>query len=202
MMKRRMAGVVLTMMVVLSTMIDSIMRVNAFQPTTGLLPRTGSSSTTMQNHRMGRPLHAHLPSKNQPHSLLVKNDEATSHPSKNESPRPRSRTSPPAWLESVFQSVQTSAMTSLLGLSILGTSVLAVPFPAGAAAANPSTEIVSCLFQKCSLQLGKCILNPKCLANVVCINTCTGRPDEIGCQIQCGDYFENEVVGEFNSTLC
>jgi violaxanthin de-epoxidase len=36
------------------------------------------------------------------------------------------------------------------------------------------------------------------LLNVACINTCNGRPDEIDCQIQCGDLFENDVVGEFN----
>lgn len=64
--------------------------------------------------------------------------------------------------------------------------------------ATDSVAIVSCLFQKCPLPLGKCILNPKCLANVACINTCNGRPDEIECQIQCGNLFENDVVGEFN----
>jgi len=32
----------------------------------------------------------------------------------------------------------------------------------------------------------------------VCINTCTGKDDETGCQIKCGDIFENDVVGEFN----
>ena len=40
--------------------------------------------------------------------------------------------------------------------------------------------------------------SPKCLANVICINTCNGKEDEIGCQIKCGDLFENQVVGEFN----
>jgi violaxanthin de-epoxidase len=63
---------------------------------------------------------------------------------------------------------------------------------------DKSSQIVSCLFQKCVAPLGQCILNPKCLANVVCINTCNGRDDEIGCQIKCGDQFDNEVVGTFN----
>ena len=68
-------------------------------------------------------------------------------------------------------------------------------------AATDTGAIVSCLFQKCSLPLGKCIANPKCLANVICINTCTGRPDEIECQIECGNLFENDVVGEFNKCV-
>lgn len=67
--------------------------------------------------------------------------------------------------------------------------------------ATDSAAIVSCLFSKCQLPLAKCIANPKCLANVVCINTCNGRDDEIECQIKCGDLFENEVVGEFNKCV-
>jgi violaxanthin de-epoxidase len=55
-----------------------------------------------------------------------------------------------------------------------------------------------CLLQKCRLPLAKCIANPKCLANVICINTCNNAEDETGCQIKCGDIFENDVVGEFN----
>lgn len=55
-----------------------------------------------------------------------------------------------------------------------------------------------CLLQKCRLPLAKCITNPNCLANVICINSCNGKEDETGCQIKCGDTFENSVVGEFN----
>jgi violaxanthin de-epoxidase len=72
------------------------------------------------------------------------------------------------------------------------------PPAAWATSAEDSTRIVKCLFQKCGLQLGECILNPKCLANVVCINTCNGRDDEIDCQIECGNLWENQVVGTFN----
>jgi len=42
-------------------------------------------------------------------------------------------------------------------------------------------------------------LNPKCLANVICLNTCNGRADEAECEIKCGDLFENDVVGVFNA---
>lgn len=67
--------------------------------------------------------------------------------------------------------------------------------PANAA---DGAAIASCLFKKCKLPLAKCIANPNCLANVICINTCNGKEDETGCQIKCGDIFENDVVGEFN----
>ena len=93
------------------------------------------------------------------------------------------------WKNAILTSLAT------LGLSL---ATLTTPMPA---AATDTGAIVSCLFTKCQLPLAKCILNPKCLANVACINTCNGRTDEIECQIKCGDLFENEVVGEFNKCV-
>jgi violaxanthin de-epoxidase len=92
----------------------------------------------------------------------------------------------------VFQS-------SLLGLTLaLGTLFNPVAFTQPAYASSDPSQIVGCLVQKCPVSLGKCILNPICLANVACINTCNNRPDEIECQIKCGDTFDNSVIGEFN----
>jgi len=96
-----------------------------------------------------------------------------------------------------MQSIRQTAAVSVLALGLTFTT-LANPLPA---LATDSGAIVSCLFSKCQLPLAKCITNPKCLANVVCINTCNGRDDEIECQIKCGDLFENEVVGEFNKCV-
>jgi len=109
-------------------------------------------------------------------------------------------TSRPSFLDSFLQSTQKAATAAILGLALLSSSsmIQMLPNTAAYAATDPS-QIVGCLFQKCPVPLGKCVLNPKCLANVVCINTCNGRPDEIECQIKCGDIFENPVVGEFNS---
>jgi violaxanthin de-epoxidase len=64
--------------------------------------------------------------------------------------------------------------------------------------ASDGKAIGLCLLNKCRLPLAKCITNPNCLANVICINTCNGKEDEMGCQIKCGDKFENEAVGQFN----
>ena len=41
-------------------------------------------------------------------------------------------------------------------------------------------------------------MNPNCLANVICLNSCNGKPDEAECQIKCGDIFDNDVIGVFN----
>eukprot|EP00526_Cylindrotheca_closterium_P011580 CAMPEP_0113619770 /NCGR_PEP_ID=MMETSP0017_2-20120614/10051_1 /TAXON_ID=2856 /ORGANISM="Cylindrotheca closterium" /LENGTH=481 /DNA_ID=CAMNT_0000529375 /DNA_START=107 /DNA_END=1552 /DNA_ORIENTATION=- /assembly_acc=CAM_ASM_000147 len=99
--------------------------------------------------------------------------------------------------EDLFKNVENCVKASILALG-LSVATLTTPLPA---VASDSAAIVSCLFSKCQLPLAKCITNPKCLANVVCINTCNGKEDEIGCQIKCGDLFENEVVGEFNKCV-
>jgi hypothetical protein len=70
--------------------------------------------------------------------------------------------------------------------------------PSAPVQAADSVAIAGCLLKQCRLPLAKCIANPKCLANVICINTCNGQPNETGCQIKCGDLFDNDVVGEFN----
>jgi hypothetical protein len=92
-----------------------------------------------------------------------------------------------------------SAAAAIVAMGVVAASLTAVPLPG--IGATDSGSIVSCHFSKCRVPLLKCVANPKCLANVVCINTCTGREDEIGCHIKCGDFFENEVVGEFNKCV-
>ena len=69
--------------------------------------------------------------------------------------------------------------------------------PPAVAATDPGA-IVGCLLSKCQVPFAKCITNPACLANVICINTCNNKEDETGCQIKCGDIFDNAVIGEFN----
>ena len=62
-----------------------------------------------------------------------------------------------------------------------------------------TAAVGKCVVTQCTGKLAKCLTSPKCAANLVCINTCTGRSDESECQIRCGDLFENDVVGEFNA---
>jgi len=86
--------------------------------------------------------------------------------------------------------------SALLALGLSCAALVTTPAPPAWAA--DGAAIGTCLLQKCRTPLAKCILNPNCLANVICINTCNGKEDESGCQIDCGNIFENDVVGEFN----
>jgi len=82
----------------------------------------------------------------------------------------------------------------------VGMSFSALPSASPLVANAADTVAVGkCLIKSCQKELAQCILNPKCLANVICLNTCNGRKDEAECQIKCGDIFENDVVGVFNS---
>lgn len=101
----------------------------------------------------------------------------------------------------VFSRIGQTAAAALLALTLSFNTVagpLSSVEPAWATDAAASKQIVGCLLKQCSVPFAKCITNPKCLANVICINTCNNAADETGCQIKCGDIFENEVVGEFN----
>jgi VDE lipocalin domain len=104
-------------------------------------------------------------------------------------------------------SLATSVASVALGLSVWSGTLLGgvLPFSDGSGpplANAASSDIVGCLFQKCPLPLAQCIADPRCLANVVCIQTCTGRPDEIACQIKCGDLVgESNAIANFNKCV-
>mmetsp|Transcript_7037 Transcript_7037/g.13108 ORF Transcript_7037/g.13108 Transcript_7037/m.13108 type:complete len:484 (-) Transcript_7037:147-1598(-) len=104
--------------------------------------------------------------------------------------------------EDIFERFGKVATSALLALT-LSFSAISSPFSnvdnlVPSANAADGAAIGTCLLKKCRLPLAKCITNPNCLANVICINTCNGKEDESGCQIDCGNIFENDVVGEFN----
>lgn len=107
-----------------------------------------------------------------------------------------------SFLERVGKSVGAAVLASTLLVNAIASSPVtpssSLSFGPPPASATDGAAIAGCLFQKCPVPLAKCVANPKCLANVICINTCNGKEDETGCQIKCGDVFENDVVGEFN----
>jgi len=96
------------------------------------------------------------------------------------------------------QNFKASLTASIVSLSIISSSVLS-PLSISPAQAADTVAVGKCLIKNCQKELAQCILNPKCLANVICLNTCNGKADEPACQIKCGDLFENDVVGTFNS---
>jgi hypothetical protein len=61
--------------------------------------------------------------------------------------------------------------------------------------ADGSKQIVGCLLQKFFTSFAKCITNPKCVTNVLCIHACKNAADKTSCQIKCVDFF-------FKSKLC
>mmetsp|Transcript_76069 Transcript_76069/g.126793 ORF Transcript_76069/g.126793 Transcript_76069/m.126793 type:complete len:397 (-) Transcript_76069:328-1518(-) len=79
-------------------------------------------------------------------------------------------------------------------VALVGSSLLA---PAPLYAATNGAAIGSCLIQKAPLPLARCVLDPICAANLLCIQTCTNRADEATCQIKCGDEFAGPVVEDF-----
>lgn len=78
--------------------------------------------------------------------------------------------------------------------SLLVVTSLAAPAPG-----LDSVRVGECILQNCAPQLARCIADPECAANIVCLNLCNGKKDETACEIRCGDQFENKVVDEFNS---
>lgn len=103
--------------------------------------------------------------------------------------------------------VKNALLSGCLGLAVWTSSMVGggsggnFLVPPIASASNPA-DIVGCLFQKCPIPLAKCIADPRCLANVVCINTCNDRPDETACQIQCGDLVgESAAIAQFNQCV-
>jgi violaxanthin de-epoxidase len=102
-------------------------------------------------------------------------------------------------LQAQTKPIVKALQSGTVAMALLLATCTMTQLPDSAAAADTAaSQTLTCLLQKCRLPLAKCIANPKCLLNVACINTCNGRSDEIECQIQCGDKFENSVVGEFN----
>merc|ERR1719183_470139 len=79
----------------------------------------------------------------------------------------------------------------------LSVALLSSPLPS--LAKTDGAAIGKCLLANCQIPLARCVTNPTCAANLLCIQTCTDKPDESTCQIKCGDEFSNDVVGDFTS---
>lgn len=93
--------------------------------------------------------------------------------------------------------MRTVALRGALAALAIGSSVLTTA-PQQLLAATDGAAIGTCLIQKCPAALARCVLtDASCIANLLCIQTCTDRPDEGDCQIECGDKFTSPVVADF-----
>ena len=109
-------------------------------------------------------------------------------------PTPHSTSSSSTWFDS-FAHAETTLRGALAAAVVVSSTMFATP-PA-ALAVTDGAAIGKCLIGKCTLPLARCVADPVCAANLLCIQTCTNRPDEGDCQIKCGDEFSNDVVGSF-----
>lgn len=84
--------------------------------------------------------------------------------------------------------------SGLAAILIAGSTLNPVP----AAALTDGAAIGKCVVSKCTAPLARCVAtSPSCLANLICIQTCTNKPDEAECQIRCGDKFTDGAVEAF-----
>eukprot|EP00270_Netrium_digitus_P004158 TRINITY_DN1504_c0_g1_i1.p1 TRINITY_DN1504_c0_g1~~TRINITY_DN1504_c0_g1_i1.p1 ORF type:complete len:464 (-),score=97.72 TRINITY_DN1504_c0_g1_i1:241-1632(-) len=90
------------------------------------------------------------------------------------------------------------ALAGTAAAAILGSAVL---LSAGAQPVQAADVLktCACLLKECRGELARCLADVNCAANIACLQSCNGRPDEIECQIACGDLFENAVVDAFNT---
>jgi len=91
--------------------------------------------------------------------------------------------------------VSDAARGALAALLVAGSTFS--PLVTAPALATDSAAIGLCLFKNCPGPLARCVTDGSCLANLLCIQTCTGKPDESECQIKCGDEFTDSVVESF-----
>ena len=77
-----------------------------------------------------------------------------------------------------------SSQKSIFANVVISLSLLLGPFDGSNNAwAADTVKIGKCLLTSCQKELAQCMLNPKCFANVICLNTCNNRPDESECQV-------------------
>mmetsp|Transcript_858 Transcript_858/g.3153 ORF Transcript_858/g.3153 Transcript_858/m.3153 type:complete len:513 (-) Transcript_858:100-1638(-) len=56
-----------------------------------------------------------------------------------------------------------------------------------------------CILSNCQVPLARCLADEKCLENLVCLQGCSGKPDEADCQIRCGDLYQSPAIATFNT---
>ena len=65
----------------------------------------------------------------------------------------------------------------------LAAAALAVLMNAAPAPAADTAKVGTCLLASCQRELVGCLADANCAKNLVCLQTCNGRPDETDCQV-------------------
>ncbi|KAH7444891.1 hypothetical protein KP509_02G096200 [Ceratopteris richardii] len=71
------------------------------------------------------------------------------------------------------------ALRSLLASFLVGLQLST----ASSSEAVDALKTCTCLLKECRVELARCIADPKCAANIACLQTCNNRPDETECQV-------------------
>ena len=79
-------------------------------------------------------------------------------------------------------SAQLWQLTRQAGVS-LAAAALAVTLNAAPAPAADTAKVGTCLLASCQKELVLCLADANCAKNLVCLQTCNGRPDETDCQV-------------------
>ena len=77
--------------------------------------------------------------------------------------------------------VQARQLVRQAGVS-LAAAALAVVMNAAPAPAADTAKVGTCLLASCQRELVGCLADANCAKNLVCLQTCNGRPDETDCQ--------------------
>lgn len=116
--------------------------------------------------------------------------------------RPRSQQPPPAARAPTPDTTaqpwkhrfQSASLAALAACTLIASPVVVSP-----ALATDAAQVGTCVLQNCQAALAGCLADAKCLENLVCLQTCNGRPDETECQIRCGDLYQDKAVDVFNT---
>lgn len=83
-------------------------------------------------------------------------------------------------MAAVAARIAQQAATSAFAV-IVAAAMFAAPMPA--AAATDAAKVGTCLLGSCQRELAGCLADSKCAQNLICLQTCSGRPDETDCQV-------------------
>lgn len=109
------------------------------------------------------------------------------------------RSSSPSKQASTSKNVDVAKLLLGTVCSVAVGSMLYLSPVSPAIAATDVAKVGTCLLSSCQGALAKCIGDAECLKDLVCLNTCSGRPDETECQIRCGDLYADQAVDAFNA---
>lgn len=107
-------------------------------------------------------------------------------------PNPTSKSSES---QSILSQTLKTSIAALAACTLVATP-LSLPPPV---IASDNAKVGTCVLQNCQGALAQCLGDVTCVENLVCLQTCSGRPDETECQIKCGDRYQDKAIDVFNT---